>query len=508
VNPLRSFPAFFTLFSLLSGCQSIFGDFEETPEPPPRVIACNVREYRCDGAALERCKADRSGWELAEQCASPAECNLRSQSCTPCKAGEFQCNGASLERCDAGVWQPHASCASAELCDAVGGTCVLQPCVAGELRCSGAELLRCAPGLDRFERVELCGSPALCTAALSSGIDSLSARCAAPLCADGEHRCDGAVLQRCNTERTEWLTVATCDSPALCNTRAGSCTPCTTGECNHGVYRTCNGSGWTDRETCGSPALCDPDAGCVAPACDQPGTVRCSVSNSVANLELCTDGFEWKLLESCGPEALCDAEDRRCLPRGCIPRQRRCLGDTYQECDLDGVGFITVATCASGSCDPDSGCDSPCSGGFRCNDVHLEECVDGAWQRRDTCASPELCNAGSPPRCYPPLCGSYLGNSSCLDASTRVCAPGRNDWQFSEVCISDALCSAGLPAPAAKPMAGERIGFGPAACKCTPGAVSCNGQARELCNADGFTKTVLEVCSNACVTADDTAACS
>ncbi len=509
MKPLR---ALLPLLFLASGCQEAFGDFEEVPAPPPRVVECNPREYRCSGATLERCKADRSGWEVAEQCASRNDCNLKTESCSPCNPGEFQCNGADLEQCDSGAWQTVAGCASAALCDPLAGTCVMQVCGEGELRCSAvAELLRCAPELDRFERVEQCGSYALCLAGLSNATDPAAARCAAPLCADGEYACDGGTLQRCNVERTGWDSVMSCSDASQCSASARACVPCTQSECNHGVYRSCNGGSWGEQQTCASPELCDDLAGCIAPECDSPGTTRCAASDSGVTLELCTDELSWKLLESCGSELLCDAEGQRCLPKGCTPFQGRCQGDAYQECDADGVGFVTVATCAAGTCDPErGGCGAPCSAGFRCNDVHLEECVAGSWQRRDTCATPELCSAGEAPRCLAPVCGSYLGQSSCLDADFRVCAPGRNDWQFTDACISNALCSAGLPRPSfvgASPNPDERIGFGPGGCTCTPGKLYCDQQALMLCNGNGLTKTLLETCPGGCVTEDDTATC-
>lgn len=510
MNLLRSLFPFLVLFGSLTGCQSVFGDFEEAPTPPPRVIACNSREYRCTGASLERCKDDRSGFELADQCATENDCNLKTQSCAPCNPGEYQCNGATLQQCNAGVWQPQATCESAALCDSARGTCVLPVCGPGELRCSAAELVRCAPELDRFERVELCGSYALCTAALANASDAATVRCASPVCGDGEYSCDGGTLRRCNAERTGWDMVMSCSDASQCSARARACVACTQGECNHGVYRACNGGSWGIEQTCTTAELCDPDTGCVSPECDTPGSVRCAADVASMNLELCTDALRWKLLESCGPELLCDAENRRCLPKGCSPLEGRCQGDTYQECDADGVSFVTVTECGPGTCDPArGGCGAACTAGFRCNDVHLEECVSGVWQRRDTCETPELCSAGATPQCFAPLCGSYLGQSSCQEANFRVCAPGRNDWQFSEVCVSNAQCSAGLPtpSPAAPPGPDERIGFGPGGCTCLPGKVSCDGKNRVLCNGDGLTHTVLETCSGSCTTDDETASC-
>jgi hypothetical protein len=512
MNLLRPLLPFLVLFGSLTGCQSVFGDFEESPTPPPRVIDCNAREYRCTGATLERCKDDRSSWEVAEECASETDCNLKTQTCAPCSPGEFQCNGAALQQCNGGLWQTQATCASPALCDPLGETCAMQACVAGELRCSGvAELLRCAPGLDRFERVEQCGSYPLCAAALVNATGPETARCSAPACGNGEYSCEGGALLRCSTDRTGWDAVMNCGDANQCSAGEGACVACTQGECNHDVYRSCNGGSWGNEEACASAALCDPVAGCIAPECDTPGSMRCAADISSVNLELCTDDRRWKLIESCGPEALCDAEKRRCLPKGCTPLTGRCQGDTYQECDADGVSFVTVTNCAPGTCDPArNGCGAPCTSGFRCNDVHLEECVAGAWERRDTCATPELCNAGATPQCFAPLCGSYLGQSSCLEDSFRVCTPGRNDWQFSEVCISNAMCSVGLPLPpSGTPLpANERIGFGPGGCTCTPGKIYCSRKDRVLCNGDGITQTVLETCPASCVTQNEAATCN
>jgi hypothetical protein len=206
MNLLRSLPPLLVLFGSFTGCQSFFGDFEEAPTPPPRIIDCNAREYRCTGAALERCKDDRSGWEVAEQCASENDCNLKTQSCAPCNPGEFQCNGAALQQCNGGLWQTQASCASPALCDPLGGTCVMQVCAAGELRCSAvAELLRCAPGLDRFERVELCGSYPLCTATLIDATDPATVRCTSPVCLGHGHELRRSEPMQCQSRRLRSL---------------------------------------------------------------------------------------------------------------------------------------------------------------------------------------------------------------------------------------------------------------------------------------------------------------
>ena len=118
-----------------SACQTVLGDFTVAPPPEGAAetlgTACEPGEYRCTNELLETCQGDRSGFVVAETCASAAECNLNTRSCRPCVAGERMCRENVLERCDElGAWVPDgpaATCETAALCsvapDHMSGSC-------------------------------------------------------------------------------------------------------------------------------------------------------------------------------------------------------------------------------------------------------------------------------------------------------------------------------------------------------------------------------------------------
>jgi len=189
--------------------------------------ACAAEEHRCtqDGQ-LQVCRADRSGFELREQCRSAAYCITEPgrQRCaeTECRAGRQRCNGAQIEECRAdrtGFDPVGAACASAALClegDTGVPSCQQAACVPGQFSCSGRQLSRCADdGLSELP-INECATPELCNATQQA--------CGKPSCEVGAQRCTGAVLERCNDARNGFAPVETCSSPAACNPTAAQCT--------------------------------------------------------------------------------------------------------------------------------------------------------------------------------------------------------------------------------------------------------------------------------------------
>lgn len=490
-----------------SGCQAVFGDYDVEPPAPELPIVCASRAYRCSGALLERCSDDRSRWDLVEECASAEQCNLNSESCRPCTPGELMCNGAELLLCGAGsVWSLQQTCASPALCrvaqgGAPAGECVTAACAPGTRVCHGAELLRCSDGGNRYRSVGVCATDEVCQRTLAN--DPQAERCEPAACAPGESWCEGGQLRRCNAARTGW-DVTECGSPGNCSAAAGACRACTPGavECNHGELRECSGAGdWTTLETCASPALCDATArSCIEPACDQPGILRCTPDAPLMLLEECSAELEWNVIDRCASARLCDPTRRECLDQGCEAGQQRCSGDLLQGCDSDRAGFITLQTCAPGTCDAVRGeCSGGCTTGeVRCNDVHFEQCIDGRWERQARCLTPELCSAtGASPGCREPVCGSYLGTTRCAMYNLEICPPGRHEWQHAEPCERPSLCDAGPAAPGGT--ADVRPGFGAGICfECTPGDVVCEGNALRECQGNGELATV-QACTTRCV---------
>ncbi len=187
---------------------------------------CAAQGHRCtESGELQICTAGRTGYEPVEQCRSAAFCSAVSgrEACTEtaCRAGRERCNGAQIERCrdDRTGFDPVGGpCASAALCkegDAAVARCEAPSCGAGEFACQGSWLARCADELDGLLPVIECASPALCNAA--------ERRCDVPPCALGEQRCSGSRLERCGPEQTGFVSVAECGQPALCDPKAPLC---------------------------------------------------------------------------------------------------------------------------------------------------------------------------------------------------------------------------------------------------------------------------------------------
>jgi hypothetical protein len=231
--------------------------------------------------------------------------------------------------------------------------------------------------------------------------------------------------------------------------------------------------------------------------------MRCFGEAPLTELQQCAHDFTWQDVETCVDPSLCLADEGRCLPLGCTPNQVRCVGDSLQRCASDLTSFVTETKCAPGTCDPTiGGCGARCSSGsYRCNDVHLEQCVDGRWQHLSKCLSRELCDP-SPgnPTCREPECGGSLGEQRCSNSSLYRCGD-RSSWDFEKACPNQDKCDVGVPLPTNNPS--EVEGFGPGACfQCVPGALRCmtvDGNSQlERCPGNGTGYVKILDCPRGC----------
>ncbi len=230
-----------------------------------------------------------------------------------CEAGSFRCMAAALEKCNtAGSgWEQVAVCDTADLCDAIRGTCSPAGCPsAGAYRCEGEVLQQCRESLTGWTAVATCASAALC--------DAQAGECGTPACADGQHRCEGATLQICNADRTGWATEETCATAALCDVANAQCVApvCDSLEysCDGKKLRICNSNqnGWSQVEVCGQSEICDPIGG----QCDlcEAGAWQCAG----ATLQQCAvDGQVWTSVQTCVSNAACQAANGTCLAASC-----------------------------------------------------------------------------------------------------------------------------------------------------------------------------------------------
>jgi hypothetical protein len=142
---------------------------------------------------------------------------------TACRAGRQRCNGAQIEVCRedrSGFDKLGEPCASAALCiagESDVARCATQSCAPGTFSCDGATLMRCSDDATSQVIINQCSTPAACLAA--------EQRCADSACTPSTQRCTGAVLERCNAGGTAFEPVLTCVSPTRCDAATSACVP-------------------------------------------------------------------------------------------------------------------------------------------------------------------------------------------------------------------------------------------------------------------------------------------
>ncbi|HEU5075207.1 MAG TPA: hypothetical protein VFU02_13545 [Polyangiaceae bacterium] len=469
----------------LGGCHKIFGDYEiveEPPPPPPPTTLCVAGDLRCVGPFLYTCGADLESWAYLETCLTDAHCRSREGGCKTCVTGEYRCNEALLEVCDdTASWTLAADCGNAHACNLNSDSC--RACTPDERECHEGALLRCSP-----ERTwvleEQCANPAACSVAADKSTGTcaeVDPRCTTPLmhvcdgptllrctdsrdrlvlvesCASAAHcdaaaadqqaqdqrlatcleicepdaiRCVDAEFQRCSADGT-WAPMMACSSPAACSAKLGAtgCEPCTAGalECNDGQLRRCapeSSSGWDIVADCGVARLCNEAEGrCDPGACPRAGQTRCD-----DGLERCApDQSEWDPIDFCEGD-LCNANDAKCELGVCEEDARRCWEGNLQQCDESLRSWRTLQECADGETCSLEGCSSNgCTDGeYRCNDVYLQTCVAGAWEREARCETAALCNAADR-RCEAPVCEA--NTADCAGTSLRHCRSDRTGYE-------------------------------------------------------------------------------
>jgi len=491
---------------LAAGCQTVLGDFtigEAPPEPPPSLLgtACEPGSYRCTNELLETCNDERTGFVVAEVCASAAECNLNSHRCRPCIDGERMCRENILERCDGNAqWLPDSTCDSAALCgvaaDYQSGSCSPALCeTPGQHRCDAAKLTRCSAGRERYDTVALCETPELCDAEYADELAAAGERgaCRPPACEPDAWSCVGRTLRHCAVDRTAWDEVATCESEALCNVELGACAACEPGSvvCNGAELRRCTASGtWKTLELCKTDALCDVATESCHPAeCNEPGALRCASRDGVPGLERCSEALTWEVAEVCAHLALCNLAAGECLPPACVSGETRCVGNRHEHCSADRTHFELTTTCAEGMvCDATRGCEpGPClDGTVRCNGASLERCASARFEEIERCATPALCNAETA-SCAPPVCPPIPAFECRGTTIIQRCRPGRDMFDDFRTCTVG-VCD---------PTPGLVTGL-PECDVCTPNAYECDGLVLKRCSSDGQRLETMRTCATEC----------
>lgn len=380
-----------------------------------RCAACVAGESRCSGRDRMVCNADRSALTRAETC--PVSCieNGIADYCGECKPGTKQCNGKVLETCGTnGEWgsggTETCSIACVEVSD--GDDHCAAVCTPGTFRCGSsmtgmpANLLQqCNEDGDDWVTVETCGSAALCDAANRECDD----------CVPGEYSCTGSVLRVCdatghwapapsacseNTLRTCTDGVLDVKQCTICDATNAECDDCSgtnTYSCANGMLRRCDESGhWQSANNCAGATL-----------------RTCEGTSSTPKTEMCSEA------------SLCDEANNECDV--CPPGNYRCNGGDVERCNSSGQAWVPVSYCDSmgttRECDGDSVVTGSCGPGKSCN-AEGTACIDGCTPGATRCATGggvQTCDAD----------GNWGAASSCpfgcADGACRECMPGATE---------------------------------------------------------------------------------
>jgi len=203
--------------------------------------ACTPGLRQCNGDLLQTCTPERT-WETIETCAGAALCDPTGCQAPACQIADYRCSGATLERCNVSRtgWIAIHSCETAALCSAETKRCEAPVCQPGQRRCSReGKLEECSAGHDAWNLISDCrllaGLPETASPEQISGLcDPSAARCFNPAsCSAGTLRCNGEFLERCQND--SWQPQMRCDTPSACD--ASGLGSCRTTECSPGTHR-------------------------------------------------------------------------------------------------------------------------------------------------------------------------------------------------------------------------------------------------------------------------------
>jgi hypothetical protein len=504
----------------VTGCGELIGDVDVSrpplrassdagPPPPslsePVATACEVGKSRCQGAVLQSCALDGSGWRSVERCASAALCladpGERSRCIEPVCLPGVTCEGELLRECnaDATAYEQLDVCSSAAHCDPSQGACQLAPCAVGEISCNGNVVQRCNDLSSGHDPLLSCATAALCGDLVLArcGADRVScdmggAACPVPACATGQLRCDGTRLESCNAGQNGWEFVDECPSAGICQLTLE--TPlalgCVEPRCEvggticspEGAILACNVE-QTEysvlQAQCRSLDYCTP-TGCEADPCT-PGALSCNGST----LQVCqasADGTSISRLPvaDCQTEPLCQATLTRgvitpqtCQAPSCAANEFRCAGRQMQVCNGGRTDLVNHELCATdGLCEAGIGlgaCPTPCSG-FECNGGSLLGCNQERTGKvlLENCGTAAECDSVNG-RCSDPC---VPGELRCNGTALEECQNPLVGWQRLQTCETGGLC-------------GTSVAAGRRSCdarRCAPGEHRCDGQKLEVCN--------------------------
>jgi hypothetical protein len=376
--------------------------------------ACAPGAFACSPeGVLQSCNATQTSFDVVQPCPGGAAfCNAGQGRCTetPCEPGDRACDGAAVQTCredQTGFIATGELCETAQLClaDGAGAAICLPPaCGVSDVRCAGSQLQRCNAGRTDFGNAgPACPRDDLCSA--------LRQRC--DFCVPSRRECtpDVTSSRTCAADGNSFGPSTFC--PLGCISSTGACQTCNVGSytCQNGLLSRCNdGFSFTPLNrgadcSGASVVTCSGNVPLTTPC----GGLGCNVARSSCN-------------ECSGQGRVCDgaAAFRSCQPDGTLGPTTGCQAGLV--CTGGGQCVCTpnVASCDGGEllvCDATGGAIVP---GARCSGAGgnvLRTCSLGQVTT-NTCGSAALCLAASGADC--PAC--LEGESTCSEQSDQPLA--------------------------------------------------------------------------------------
>jgi len=376
-----------------------------------------------------------------------------------------------------------------DLCGDLVNRCTTQ----GDSRCSGdngaIEVCRANDdGCLVWSESETCGANMTCDE--SGGAPECV--CSDACSAEGDSRCSGTVIQRCERDADGclgWGDVQNCaDDSRSCDDSGDDavCVEGCTNECGFASESRCNGTmiqrcaagddgclEWQDFHDCADDGLeCDDSSGdavctgeCVSD-CDTEGAGRCNLTVIQECLPVTEGCLQWTdVLDCAASSRVCDdSSGSPICTGGCsdvctTPGETRCQGDVIQTCLMQSTGCLDWEdttdcaddgfVCNDSSGTPECACPPSCTDGeLRCRGTVIQTCAlqsNGCYDFSDTtdCADDGfVCDASSgTPECVcPPTCAD--GETRCSGEIIQTCSVQSNgclDFQDTEDCTDSGL---------------------------------------------------------------------
>ena len=132
-----------------------------------------------------------------------------------------------------------------------------------------------------------------------------------------------------------------------------------------GMISTCVSGNWKT-VPCTGNEMCASDTECKDPTACEPGTSKCSQTDSGGILIRCDAGGQWGASEPCAGKVAC-ADDKSCREYTCTPGEQRCVNTAFGDvvvgsvttCKADNTWSNAESCPQSSRCRDEKSCDDP-----------------------------------------------------------------------------------------------------------------------------------------------------